>query len=138
MGLSSPATARTRGVPGRRIRRWVILAGLLATMVTLAFTFGASFLEVYRLEREAARLEQVKHNLREQNAQLREEIRLLHTPAYIERIAREQLGLVRPGEISLLIIRPPAAPPAPKKPAPEPSWWQRLWQSIVRMVSRQP
>jgi len=74
---------------------------------------------VYRLRREAARLEQVRQDLIEQGALLREEIKLLHTPGYIERIAREQLGLVKPGEVALLIIRP--KPPTPRSAGPRPA-----------------
>jgi len=62
-------------------------------------------------------------------------MKLLQTPAYIEKLAREQLGLVRPGEIAILIVRPPAPPPPPSpariqqdnRPA-----LQRLWQAFAR------
>ena len=73
--------------------------------VTLIVIFSSTFLQLYRLEREAARLEQLQRDLEVQNAQLREEIKLLHTPQYIEQLAREQLGLVKPGEIALLLIQ---------------------------------
>jgi cell division protein FtsL len=55
------------------------------------------------LEREATRLEQ-------QNDALRAEIAKLQDPAEIERLARECLGLVRPGEIALVV--PGGKPPA--------------------------
>jgi len=60
--------------------------------------------------------------------QLREEIRLLHTPAYIERQAREQLGLVRPGEIAVILVRPTPAPAPPTAQDADESggWWTRL------------
>lgn len=108
--------------------------GLLGAVV---FAFGTSFLQVYRLKREAARLLQLKQDLIEQNAQLREEIKLLHTPGYIERIAREQLGLVKPGEIALLIVRPRAetrtAPRGPSRAIPDrPSWAVRVWRTWLR------
>lgn len=94
--------------------------------------FGTSFLHVYRLEREAARLVRLRENLQQQNAILREEITLLHSPAYIEKIAREQLGLVKPGEITLLIVQPPPAPPtASLKPAPRPSWAARTLRRLI-------
>lgn len=102
----------------------------------VAVAFGTSTLEVYRLQREAANLERTKHQLQEQNAQLHEEIRLLYTPAYIERIAREQLGLVKPGEIALLIVRPPAPPRvAPASPPERTSWVGRLWDILTGILS---
>jgi cell division protein FtsB len=48
---------------------------------------------------------------------LREQIRLLQQPSYIERVAREQLGLVRPGEIAIVLVPKPTPDPTPK-PAP--------------------
>lgn len=100
--------------PRRRFRRWVILLLALAAAALLLHAYGTSTLTAYRLRREAARLEGQIRILRRENAQLREEIRRLHTPAYIERLAREQLGLVRPGEIPVILIRPtPSPPPAP-------------------------
>lgn len=102
----------------RRISRWLISCLILALVVAVSYAFGSSFLQIYRLRREAARLEQVKQDLIEHNAQLREEIKLLHTPGYVERVAREQLGLIKPGEVALLIVRP--KPPAPRPPAARP------------------
>ncbi len=40
-----------------------------------------------------------KTTLLEQKIGLENEIKRLNTPSYIEQLAREQLGLVRPGEI---------------------------------------
>jgi cell division protein DivIC len=93
----------------------------------------------YHLAREAAQLEQHRRDLINANARLREEIWRLETDdRYIERLAREQLGLVRPGEIELLIV-PQGSPPPPDAArggtpaAPEPvgdrpeatqaAWW---------------
>lgn len=106
--------------------------------VGVVVAFGTSTLEVYRLEREAAELEWTKHQLQEQNALLHEEIKQLYTPAYIEKIAREQLGWVKPGEIALLIVHPPAAPataPAPR-PAEHMSWPTRLWRALSTFLNR--
>lgn len=101
-----------------------------------AFVFGTTFLQVYRLEREAARLEQLRGDLEEQNALLREEMKLLHTPQYVEKLAREQLGLVKPGEISLLIVQAPADPPPPRQDQPRPDPAGRFWQFLDRLFSR--
>jgi cell division protein FtsB len=51
---------------------------------------------VAELEREAARLEQ-------QNDGLRSEIASLHDPVELERLARACLGMVRAGEIALVL-----------------------------------
>jgi cell division protein FtsL len=83
-------------------------AGLLV-LVALLFVVGLiparQALEqrsrIADLERQAARLEQ-------QNDDLRTQIARLKDPAQIERLARECLGMVRPGEIALVL--PDAGP----------------------------
>jgi cell division protein FtsL len=100
--------------PRHRSARWIVpLIALVVTAILLR-AYGSTTLTAYRLRREAARLERQVQTLRRENAQLREEIRRLHTPAYIERLAREQLGLVKPGEIPVILLRPTPSP----KPAP--------------------
>jgi cell division protein DivIC len=102
-----------------------VLAGLAVVLMGL---FGSAYWDGYQVRREAARLVRERDELRRQNAQLREEIRLLHTPEYIERLAREQLGLVRPGEIAVILVQPTPAPAAPtaEKDAGRDGWWARL------------
>ncbi len=69
---------------------------------------GAQHLHTYTLAREAARMEQRRQGLLAENAALRVEIQRLRTDdQYIERLAREQLGMVRPGEMELVLM--PAA-----------------------------
>lgn len=54
-------------------------------------------LNAIRNEREAtqAKLQQ----LQQSNADLKEEVDLLQQPKYVEKLAREQLGLTKPGEV---------------------------------------
>ncbi len=93
-----------------RLPRWVVPLIAFALVAVLLNAFGSTYLTTYRLRREAARLDREVQTLRRENAQLREEIRRLHTPEYIERLAREQLGLVKPGEIPVILIRPTPTP----------------------------
>lgn len=125
------ATARRLALPPRPVRaafpRWmgpVVVAGLALVLLGL---FGSAYWDGYQVRREAARLVRERDDLRRQNAQLREEIRLLHTPEYIERLAREQLGLVRPGEIAVILVQPTPAPTtAPAQKDAGDGWWTRL------------
>lgn len=110
---------------------------ITAVIVVTAVAFTTTFLELFRLQREADRLIRMRTALQQESAALREEIRALHTPGYIERIAREQLGLVKPGEIVLLIVQPPSPAPAPPPPAPEEtSWLEQLLRAIARLFGR--
>ncbi|MDR7418142.1 MAG: septum formation initiator family protein [Armatimonadota bacterium] len=100
-------------------------AGVL--LLAIAVAFGGAYWDGYQLRREAAELARERDQLRRQNAQLREEIRLLNTPEYVERLAREQLGLVKQDEIAVIVVQAapsPAPTPAPKTPPARP-WWSR-------------
>lgn len=71
--------------------------------------YGVQYVRTYSLAREGARLERHRRDLLVQNASLLAEIRRLRTDdQYLERLAREQLGMLRPGEIELVIV--PLAP----------------------------
>ncbi len=114
---SLPSFRRTLALPASRtprLPRWALPLILLAVLILMLNAFGSSYLSVYRLRREAVRLDREVADLRRENAQLREEIRRLHRPQYIERLAREQLGLVKPGEIPVILVHPTPSPrPSP-------------------------
>lgn len=95
--------------PLRQLLKCAVACAALAMLVALS----AQYARTYSLAREAARLEQHRRDLVNANALLREEIRRLETDdRYIERLAREQLGLVRPGEIELLVVPQGSLPPS--------------------------
>ncbi len=101
---------------------------------------SAQYFRTYSLARQAERLEQRRRDLVAENQALREEIHRLQTDdRYIEQLAREQLGLLKPGEVELQIV--PSQPPAPDSddpatPRAEPPWPARFWaflESILRL-----
>jgi cell division protein FtsL len=123
--------------PRRTIPRWFIGLGVIGILVVCVVAFATTFLELYRLQREADRLLRVRQSLQQETAVLREEIRALYTPEYIEKIAREQLGLVKPGEISVLIVQPPPKIPAPAPPPrARPSWLSQALRIVTRWLTR--
>ena len=90
-------------------RRRRILNGLLvfATLVLLvdALIGDKGLVERMRARREAEREQAALDAMRQENGVLREKIqRLRDDPAAIESIAREELGLIGPGEL-LFILR---------------------------------
>ncbi|HBV86573.1 septum formation initiator family protein [Desulfosporosinus sp.] len=64
---------------------------------------GSSGWQIWKLrsqvEEQLAQLNQEKAKLLQQEKILNDEITRLNTPSYIEQLAREQLGLVKEGEI---------------------------------------
>jgi len=85
-----------------RSRSWAlyIFCALLLSL-SLFTTFGErGLLHLWRLRGEQGKLDDSNFLLQKENEVLRERIhRLRHDDLYLEKIAREDLGLVRPGEI---------------------------------------
>ncbi len=59
----------------------------------------------------------------------------LENPVYIEQLAREQLGLVRPGEVPYLVVSPD--PEQDQLTHAEPRlapWYRRVWELLAGLV----
>ncbi len=86
---------------------------VLVTALLVHDVFGAhGFLAMRRTQKEITRLRQEIEQLNAGNHQLAEQVKALKSdPRIIERIAREEMGLARPGE---LIFKLPAKPPQPE------------------------
>ncbi|MDQ3168549.1 MAG: septum formation initiator family protein [Acidobacteriota bacterium] len=78
----------------------------VAAVITIDALVGEKgLLQTFRAKREHARLVGSINTLRHDNARLRDHARRLREdPATIEEVARRELGLVKPGEI-LVIVR---------------------------------
>jgi len=87
------------------VRVGMAVFGLLTLgMLILAVVSDRGMLEVHRKAGRLAEIEARIQELQTENTGLLDEIRTLRTdPAEIERRAREELRLVRPGEVILLI-----------------------------------
>ena len=84
-------------------------------LVILAFTvFGErGLLNLVRYEKERQELLSLADKLKQENQELREEIERLKTDSsHLERLAREQLGMVKPGELVIQFAEPPGQPAA--------------------------
>lgn len=90
-------------------RRLVLGAAIaIAVIVVGMAVFGTEGLKQYRrLNAEAAALTEQNQALVEENRRLTEEVkRLKSDPAYLEKVARDQLGHVSPGETVYLVPDP--------------------------------
>jgi cell division protein FtsB len=91
---------------------------LLVVLLVMDNIFGAhGLLAMRRAQKEIAAVKKQIERLNEENQELDGQVKALRSdPQLIEKIARDELGLARPGEV---IIRVPPAPkpsPAPAKP----------------------
>lgn len=85
-------------------RKRIRLRGGSLFILFFAFSLtGSSVWQLWKLrsqvEEQLTSLNQEKVTLLQQEKNLNEQITLLNTPSYIEQLAREQLGLVKHGEI---------------------------------------
>ncbi|MDR7434445.1 MAG: cell division protein FtsL [Armatimonadota bacterium] len=112
-------------------RRWLLSIGILIVALFVAISFVETYLKVFQLKQEATKLAEERRELQRQNAQLREEIKLLQRPEYVEKLARERLGLVKPGEIALRIVETPSPVESPQE-RPKGDHPKRWWEKVLR------
>ncbi|MDP8956571.1 MAG: septum formation initiator family protein [Actinomycetota bacterium] len=78
---------------------------VLAVIITALLLYLVVPLRTYIDQRnQLSDLQQQTALLEEQNRVLQRQVALLHDPAYLERLARECLGMVRPGEIGFVVV----------------------------------
>jgi cell division protein FtsB len=88
-------------MPSRSSRRIIYLFSSLFVALALFTAFGErGVFHLWRLWGEKKQLEDKNFLLQKENESLRERVyRVRHDDLYLEKIAREELGLVRPGEM---------------------------------------
>ncbi len=89
--------------------RKYLLIGALALMGIFAFSlFGKTgLINFYRVEKKSHKLELRLAELKAENQRLREQIEKLQTdPEYLEKVAREELGMVKPDELVFQLTEP--------------------------------
>jgi cell division protein FtsB len=123
-GTGATAAARTvRPTAGRRGRSRFTPGGAVLALVVVALLFAVAVPVRTLLQQRAdlARMEQQAHALEQQNAALTHRTQQLDDPAYLERVARECLGMVKPGEIAFVVVpsgKPGSVPADPVEAAP--------------------
>jgi cell division protein FtsB len=96
--------AAAAGVARGRIR--VTSRGaILAVIITALLVYLAVPLRTYIAQRNRlSDLQRQTSLLEQQNRLLQRQVTLLHDPKYLERLARECLGMVKPGEIGFVVV----------------------------------
>ena len=87
-------------------------AVVLAVIIILTGVASAGVVRQYLDQRaEINRLEQEVRSIEADRERLEEEISRLHDPEHLERLARECLGMVKPGEIRFVVPDDSGTPP---------------------------
>ncbi len=85
---------------------WKLSVAMLAAVSAMAFIYALAgengYLELRKRRQQKQELGEKAKQIRQENRELLGEIKALKSdPKVIERIAREELGMVRPGEVKI-------------------------------------
>lgn len=114
-------------------------------VVTLLFLLiGAAFLtqlvpyqQIIESQRQVNAARAQLQALEEENALLQADVDALHTESEVEKLAREKLGYVRPGERAYVVLDPPGAnseePPVTDSDVipDERTWVDEVWDFLT-------
>lgn len=81
----------------------VVLSLLL---VYLVISFCTQFSKLSVMQRDVQNIQLQVQEMQQKNAALRDELRLAQSDAYIEKVAREKIGLVKQGETRIVTVAP--------------------------------
>ena len=117
---------------------WPLVGGAVLVVLLVGGVFPT---RTYLHQRDAIAAEEAKVAvLSAENEKLAAKVDRLHTDAEIERLAREQYNLVRPGEEAYAILpgpqdarpeRPAEVPPPVVLEEADPSWWDRTSDALT-------
>lgn len=99
-----------RGRPRIKIKpRFFVILTLLFFASYVLFGYASGFVRMRALRLEIQSVRREIEELQMLNAELEEQLSRYDSDEFIERIAREQLRLVAPGETPVIVIDPPAS-----------------------------
>ncbi|HHP7237334.1 FtsB family cell division protein [Longibacter sp.] len=97
--------ARSLPVSLSSLRRWLIVGGVVFLVLWILFFDSHSLLQRYRWHAEHERLTQENARLMQETERLRKQLEEPLSDETVERIAREEYGMIRPGETVYRIER---------------------------------
>jgi cell division protein FtsB len=109
-------------------------------MMFVVLFIGAAFIlffparQLVEQRQRIASLEDRLQQLHTENDLLEQDVKRLEDPAELEVLARERLGLVKPGERAYYVepVEPTAAPATPEEQRP--AWWERSWEWFTSLL----
>jgi len=103
--MSQVTKIQANSYPRRKKKKSAFRASRLIILVLVVVAIGSSGWKLWQLHRDVemqlAELSTQKQSLLAEQRDLNDKIARLNTPSYVEQLAREQLGLVRQGEIMI-------------------------------------
>ncbi|MDP2623484.1 MAG: septum formation initiator family protein [Actinomycetota bacterium] len=118
---------------GLGVRSFVVLSFVVALVAGAAGVFP--FRQIIAQRRSVELAEAQLDALIEENRRLEQQIGALESPQEVERLAREQFGLVMPGDVAYVAVVPPGSEPADLEPdvalEKSPPWWRKVWNFLT-------
>ncbi len=102
MGEFSQDAKRRRNFNLSRSKLPVIIIALL--MLYISFSLGSRFDQLYAMQRDLNAMQTEIKDLHNKNTELYEQLERMQSNDYIEQVAREKLGLVKPGEARIVAV----------------------------------
>ena len=121
----------------RRFGFWRLLALGVVVLVVVAASGIFPFRQIIAQSRSVDLAGEKLDALVAENLRLEQQVAALRSPEEVERLAREQFGLVMPGEIAYVAVAPDgdepsvAAPYLPPTFEEETPWWRAFWHFIT-------
>ncbi|HLY66414.1 MAG TPA: septum formation initiator family protein [Chloroflexota bacterium] len=108
---------------------------MLLLVLTVALYFAAAFsaelIASQRIDVQIRTINADIDRLQADNTRLKAEVADAHTDAFVEREARDRLGLVRTGDVPVVVVNAPTPAPLPAAPPPAArAHWQN-WLSVL-------
>lgn len=88
----------------------VVMAVVLALACYFAIKFVQAAGEAQQVDQRAARIIEANRRLEDENRQLQAELRRVQSDDFVEREARDKLGLVKPGDVPFVVHYPTPTP----------------------------
>ncbi len=136
-GLLSALTS-----PLRRSGTYLVTLALVLLTLSLLINFGGQVLQSTRLEARRVSLATEVAQLEADNLALQSAVEYAESNANVERVAREQLGYTREGDIVILpqfpaaLPTPTVVPPAIVSRPVRPPNWQQWWRAFFPSGTR--
>lgn len=71
----------------------------------LVISFGTNFNRLHTMQQDVEKIEAQVKELQKKNEQLKEQLKMAQTDSYVEKVAREELNLVKPGESRIVPVQ---------------------------------
>lgn len=95
--------------PRQRFGMKLVLVFFIAMVAYITFSISSQIGRLQAMQNNVETIQSQVEELKHKNAALREELKRIKTDSYVEQVAREQLGLVKPGETLIVPAQSPSA-----------------------------